>query len=91
MDRAPHCDGLSDRFQSEQPADQFGTTAEGLLLWGSELLVREFRFNIFEQLWERHGERNEGSVQGGGHFGSYALACQAIASSRLASGVDNAA
>jgi hypothetical protein len=69
MDRAPHPDGLSDRFQSEQPADQLGSSAEGLLLWSSQLLVREFCFNVFQQQRKRHSERNEGSVQVGGcHF-----------------------
>jgi hypothetical protein len=53
----------------------------------------KFGLDLLEHPRQGYREGEEGSVQVRGvvHFGSYAVACQAIASGRLASGVDNAA
>jgi hypothetical protein len=79
--------------RGEQPADQLGSMRERLPLGRFYGVAGELGLYILQHPRQGYRERNEGSVQiGGGHFGvSHAVACQAIASGRLASGVDNAA
>src|ERR1700738_69036 len=78
--------------RSEQAADQLGSPPEPLLLSG---LCRggKVGLGLLQHPRQRDRERDEGSVEiAGGHRRvSNAVACQAIASGRLAAGVDNVA
>jgi hypothetical protein len=45
-----------DQARRDQPTDQFSALAEAFLLWGFQLLVREFRLDLREQPRQRSGE-----------------------------------
>jgi hypothetical protein len=61
--------GLGDRPRREQTADQFGASAETLVLSGVQSVVGQFRFNPLQHSRQCHRERDERLVQiRGGHF-----------------------